>query len=55
MGEGGADRAGLPHPEQPAMPSGLILSLHTHPNPLLGLRLLYKYGVKKTKLGCYCK
>jgi hypothetical protein len=32
MGEGGAGRPGPPHPEQPAMPSGLILSFDSHPN-----------------------
>jgi hypothetical protein len=33
MGEGGGGRAGPPHPEQPAMPSGLSLSLPSHTNP----------------------
>jgi hypothetical protein len=33
MGEGGAGRAGPPHPEQPAMPGGLSLSVSSHPNP----------------------
>jgi hypothetical protein len=36
MGEGGAGRAGVPHQEQLAMPSGLILSLHTYTNPSSG-------------------
>jgi hypothetical protein len=42
-----AGTADAPQQEQPAMPSGLILTFHGHTNPLLGLRLLYKYGVKK--------
>jgi hypothetical protein len=33
MGQGGRDRAGSPHLEQPAMPSGLSLSFASHPNP----------------------
>jgi hypothetical protein len=33
MGEGGRDRAGPLHPEQPAMPSGLSFSFASHPNP----------------------
>jgi hypothetical protein len=33
MGEGGPGRAGPPHPEQPAMPSGLSLNFASHPNP----------------------
>jgi hypothetical protein len=33
MGEGGAGRSGPPHPEQRAMPSGLNLSVSSHPNP----------------------
>jgi hypothetical protein len=33
MGESGRGRAGPPHPEQPAMPSGLNLNLSSHTNP----------------------
>jgi hypothetical protein len=35
MGEGGPDRLGVPHQEQRAMPSRLILSLRSHTNPSL--------------------
>ena len=47
MGEGGAGRAGPPHPEQPAMPSGLSLSFDTYTNPSPGSASYINTEVKK--------